>query len=118
MDQTHSDALVFFGATGDLAYKQIFPSLQRLAKRGKLEMCVIGVAKSGWGLDQFKAHAKKSLETHGGIDPVGFEKLMERLRYVDGDYADPKTFQQVRRSLAPRSIRSITWPSRQAFSAK
>jgi glucose-6-phosphate 1-dehydrogenase len=99
MDKVVSDALVFFGATGDLAYKQIFPSLQRLAKRGKLDMCVIGVAKSGWDLEQFKAHAKKSLETHGGIDPEGFDKLMNRLRYVDGDYADPKTFQQVRQEL-------------------
>jgi glucose-6-phosphate 1-dehydrogenase len=99
MDHPVSDALVFFGATGDLAYKQIFPSLQKLAKHGKLEMCVIGVAKSGWSLDQFKAHAKKSLETHGGIDPEGFDRLMSRLRYVDGDYADPKTFQQVRQEL-------------------
>lgn len=99
MDQTASDALVFFGATGDLAYKQIFPSLQRLAKRGKLDMCVIGVAKSGWDLTQFKIHARKSLETHGGIDPVGYPILMERLRYVDGDYADPATFQQVRKEL-------------------
>lgn len=99
MDQIASDALVFFGATGDLAFKQIFPSLQRLAKRGKLDMCVIGVAKSGWDLTQFKLHARKSLETHGGIDPVGYPILMERLRYVDGDYADPATFQQVRKEL-------------------
>ena len=112
MDQALSDALVFFGATGDLAYKQIFPSLQRLAKRGKLEMCVIGVAKSGWSLDQFKAHAKKSLETHGGIDPDGFDKLMSRLRYVDGDYADPATFQQVRKELgsAKRPLHYLAIP--------
>lgn len=94
-----SDALVFFGATGDLAYKQIFPSLQRLAKRDKLNIPVIGVAKSGWNLDQFKAHAKKSLEEHGGVDPEGFAKLMSHLRYVDGDYADASTFQQVRQEL-------------------
>ncbi len=99
MDKAVSDALVFFGATGDLAYKQIFPSLQRLARRGKLDMCVIGVAKSGWSLDKFKAHAKKSLEEHGGIDPVGFERLMARLQYVDGDYADSATFRQVRQHL-------------------
>jgi glucose-6-phosphate 1-dehydrogenase len=99
MDQPVSDALVFFGATGDLAYKQIFPSLQRLAKRGKLDMCVIGVAKSGWNLEQFKARATKSLEEHGGIDPEPYAKLMSRLRYVDGDYSDPLTFQQVRQEL-------------------
>ena len=99
MDKVVSDALVFFGATGDLAYKQIFPSLQRLARRDKLNIPVIGVAKSGWNLEQFKAHAQKSLETHGGLDPEGFPKLMSRLRYVDGDYADPATFQQVRQEL-------------------
>lgn len=99
MDQVASDALVFFGATGDLAYKQIFPSLQRLAKRGKLNMIVIGVAKSGWNLEQFKARATESLKTHGGIDPEGYPILMERLRYVDGDYADPSTFKQVRTEL-------------------
>jgi len=99
MDHAVSDSLVFFGATGDLAYKQIFPALQRLAKRGKLNMCVIGVAKSGWNLEQFKAHATKSLETHGGIDPEGYAILMNRLRYVDGDYADPATFQTVRAEL-------------------
>ncbi len=97
--QPYSDALVFFGATGDLAYKQIFPSLQRLAKRGKLAGPVIGVAKAGWNLDQLKARAKDSLETHGGLDPIGFDVLMSKLRYVDGDYKDPQTFQQVRQEL-------------------
>jgi glucose-6-phosphate 1-dehydrogenase len=99
VEQSISDALVFFGATGDLAYKQIFPSLQRLAKRDKLNMPVIGVAKSGWNLDQLKERARKSVEEHGGLDPVGFEKLMSRLRYVDGDYSDAATFCQVRKEL-------------------
>src|ERR1700712_3720512 len=94
-----SDALVFFGATGDLAYKQIFPSLQRLAKRDKLNVPVIGVAKSGWNLDQFKERARKSVEEHGGLDPVGFERLISRLCYVDGDYNDPETFKQVRKEI-------------------
>jgi glucose-6-phosphate 1-dehydrogenase len=94
-----SDALVFFGATGDLAYKQIFPSLQRLAKRDKLKGPVIGVAKSGWTLDDLKKRARESLETHGGVDPEGFDKLMARLRYVDGDYGDIATFLQVRKEL-------------------
>ena len=101
MTQPVSDALVFFGATGDLAYKQIFPSLQRLAKRDKLKGPVIGVAKSGWTLDDLKDRARKSLETHGGIDPEGFDKLMARLCYVDGDYSDVTTFRQVRKELGP-----------------
>jgi glucose-6-phosphate 1-dehydrogenase len=99
MDQPKSDALVFFGATGDLAYKQIFPSLQRLAKRGKLNCPVIGVAKAGWNLDQLKARCKDSVEKHGGADPEGLPALLEHLRYVDGDYADASTFAQVRKEL-------------------
>lgn len=99
LDQPQSDALVFFGATGDLAYKQIFPSLQRLAKRGKLNGPVIGVAKAGWNLDQLKARAKDSVEKHGGVDPQGLPKLLDRLCYVDGDYADDATFIEVRRQL-------------------
>jgi glucose-6-phosphate 1-dehydrogenase len=99
VDQPHSDALVFFGATGDLAYKQIFPSLQKLAKRGKLIGPVIGVAKAGWNLEQFKARAQDSIEKHGGIDPVGFPELIAKLRYVDGDYKDAQTFANVRKEL-------------------
>jgi glucose-6-phosphate 1-dehydrogenase len=99
VDQPHSDALVFFGATGDLAYKQIFPSLQKLAKRGKLVGPVIGVAKAGWNLEQFKQRAQDSIEKHGGIDPAGFSDLMGRLRYVDGDYNDIATFTNVRNEL-------------------
>jgi glucose-6-phosphate 1-dehydrogenase len=96
-EQPVSDALVFFGATGDLAYKQIFPSLQRLAKRDKLKGPVVGVAKSGWTLDDLKKRARDSVEQHGGLDPEGFDKLTKLLRYVDGDYADIATFQEVRK---------------------
>lgn len=99
MDATHSDALVFFGATGDLAYKKIFPSLQAMAKRGNLNVPVIGVAKSGWNLDQFRARARDSVEKHGGLDPVAFEKLNSLLHYVDGDYNDLSTFQALRKAL-------------------
>jgi glucose-6-phosphate 1-dehydrogenase len=95
----YSDAVVFFGATGDLAYKQIFPSLQKLAKRGKLTGPVIGVAKAGWNLDQLKQRAQDSVEKHGGVDPVGFPILLQKLRYVDGDYKDPATFAAVRTEL-------------------
>jgi glucose-6-phosphate 1-dehydrogenase len=99
MSAIHSDALVFFGATGDLAYKKIFPSLQAMLKRGHLTVPVIGVAKAGWNLDQFKARAKDSLEKHGGLDPAAWEKLSALLRYVDGDYKDPVTFQTLRKEL-------------------
>jgi glucose-6-phosphate 1-dehydrogenase len=99
VSQTHSDALVFFGATGDLAYKKIFPALQSMVKHGTLTIPVIGVAKAGWNLDQFKARAKDSLEKHGGLDQAAWEKLSSLLRYVDGDYADPATFFAVRKEL-------------------
>ena len=99
MSDTHSDALVFFGATGDLAYKKIFPALQAMIKRGSLNVPVIGVAKAGWNLDQLKARAKDSLEKHGGLDPAAWQKLEGLLRYVDGDYADAATFAQVKQQL-------------------
>jgi glucose-6-phosphate 1-dehydrogenase len=101
MNVSHSDALVFFGATGDLAYKKIFPALQAMIKRGHLDAPVVGVAKTGWKLEQLRARAKDSLEKHGGIDPVAFEKLSGLLRYVDGDYKDPATFQSLRKELGP-----------------
>jgi glucose-6-phosphate 1-dehydrogenase len=94
-----SDALVFFGATGDLAYKKIFPALQAMVKRGHLAVPVIGVAKAGWNLDQLKARARDSLEKHGGLDPAAFATLNGLLRYVDGDYKDPATFQAIRKEL-------------------
>jgi glucose-6-phosphate 1-dehydrogenase len=99
MSNEHSDALVFFGATGDLAYKKIFPALQGMAKRGNLNVRVVGVAKAGWNLDQLRARAKDSLEKHGGLDPAAFEKLSSNLRYVDGDYQDPATFEALRKEL-------------------
>jgi glucose-6-phosphate 1-dehydrogenase len=99
MSASHSDALVFFGATGDLAYQKIFPSLQAMAQRGRLDVPVIGVAKAGWGLDQLKARARDSVEQHGGLHPAAFDKLCGLLRYVDGDYQDPATFQTLRKEL-------------------
>lgn len=99
MTNSHSDALVFFGATGDLAYKKIFPSLQAMVKRGHLNVPVVGVAKAGWNLDQLRTRAKDSLEKHGGLDPAAFEKLIGLLRYVDGDYQDPSTFAALRKEL-------------------
>ncbi|HEX8882112.1 MAG TPA: glucose-6-phosphate dehydrogenase [Candidatus Acidoferrum sp.] len=99
MSNPHSDALVFFGATGDLAYKKIFPALQAMVKRGHLQVPVVGVAKAGWNVDRLRARARESLEKHGGVDAVAFEKLSSLLRYVDGDYQDPATFEALRREL-------------------
>lgn len=98
MSDSHSDALVFFGATGDLAYKKIFPALQAMVKRGHLDVPVIGVALSGT-LEQLRARARDSLETHGGVDAESFQKLSGLLRYVPGDYKDAATFQAVRKTL-------------------
>jgi glucose-6-phosphate 1-dehydrogenase len=99
MRNLQSDALVFFGATGDLAYKKIFPALQGMVKRGHLNVPVIGVAKAGWNLEQLRARAHDSLEKHGGVDSVAFEKLCRLLRYVDGDYQDRATFEALRKEL-------------------
>ena len=99
MTTHHSDALVFFGATGDLAYKKIFPALQAMLKRGHLNVPVIGVAKAGWSLDQLRERAHDSLEKHGGVDSAAFERLSSFLHYVDGDYQDPATFAALRREL-------------------
>jgi glucose-6-phosphate 1-dehydrogenase len=96
---TRSDAFVFFGATGDLAYKQIFPSLQAMVKAGTLDVPVIGVAKAGWNLNQLKKRAEASLEEHGGVDRRAFAKLKRLMRYVDGDYADPDTFRHLHEKL-------------------
>ena len=100
VDSQHADALVFFGATGDLAYKKIFPSLQAMVQRGVLHVPVIGVAKAGWGLDQLKARALASLNEHGGgADPDAWPRLASLLQYVDGDYADAATFRNLRAAL-------------------
>lgn len=95
----HSDALVFFGATGDLAHKKIFPALQAMVKRGTLNVPVIGVSRGHWSLDQLQARAKDSLEKHGGVDPEAFRKLCGLLRYVGGDYNEPATFQTLCQQL-------------------
>jgi glucose-6-phosphate 1-dehydrogenase len=99
MSEIHSDALVFFGATGDLAYKKIFPALQAMIKRGHLDIPVIGIARGGWSLDQLRARAKDSVEKHGGLDPAAFAKLSALLKYVSGDYGDRSTFDSLRKEL-------------------
>jgi glucose-6-phosphate 1-dehydrogenase len=99
MSAPQSDALVFFGATGDLAYKKIFPALQSMVRHHHLDVPVIGVAKAGWDLDRFKVRVRDSLEHHGGVDEAAYAKLCGLLRYVDGDYQDPATFQALRKEL-------------------
>jgi len=107
-----ADAFVFFGATGDLAYKKIFPALQALIKKGELKLPIIGVAKSGWGLEQLRARARESLEKNGGLDEAAYAQLVERLGYVDGDYNDPATFAQLRQAMgaAQRPLHYLAIP--------
>lgn len=99
MSTSQSDALVFFGITGDLAFKEIFPALQAMVKRGHVDVPVIGVGRSAWTTDQLRARARDSLKKHGDVDPVACEKLCGLLRYVSGDYSDPTTFQALRKEL-------------------
>jgi glucose-6-phosphate 1-dehydrogenase len=112
MSEDFSDAFVFFGASGDLAYKQIFPALQGLIKEGRLNCPVIGVAKSDWDLAKLKERAKDSLEKSGSFDQKAFEKLSSLLQYIDGDYADADTFTQLKKALgeAKRPIYYLAIP--------
>jgi glucose-6-phosphate 1-dehydrogenase len=112
MDESQADALVFFGATGDLAYKKIFPALQAMVQRGHLTVPVVGVARSGWTLDQLRARAQESVSKHECLDQSAFERLSRLLRYVDGDYADPGTFRALREALggARRPVHYLAIP--------
>jgi glucose-6-phosphate 1-dehydrogenase len=98
-ERPRSDALVFFGASGDLAYKKIFPALQSLVRRGRVDFKVVGVAKSGWTRDQLIERARASVTEYGGLDAEAFPKLASLLRYVDGDYNDRATFEKLRTEL-------------------
>jgi glucose-6-phosphate 1-dehydrogenase len=103
MANLDSDAFVFFGATGDLAYKQIFPALQALIRRGHFDMPIIGVARSAKGLDGLLARAHESIEKHGGVDSRAFAALSAKFQYVNGDYANQETFRQLRKALGGAS---------------
>ncbi|MGY0559466.1 glucose-6-phosphate dehydrogenase [Luteimonas sp. A277] len=107
-----SDAFVLFGATGDLAYRKIFPALQALVARGRFDMPVIGVARAGWTVDQLRERARDSLEHNGGVDEAAFARLSAQLRYIDGDYADAGTFERLRRELgvAQRPLHYLAIP--------
>jgi glucose-6-phosphate 1-dehydrogenase len=108
----HSDAFVFFGATGDLAYKKIFPALQAMIRRGHLDTPIIGVAKRDWTSEQLRDRARGSLEKHGGIDPDAFAKFSARLQYISGDYRDGGTYAQLRKALgsAARPLHYLAIP--------
>jgi glucose-6-phosphate 1-dehydrogenase len=107
-----SDALVFFGATGDLAYKQIYPALQAMARRGNLDLPVIGVGRSPWTDEQFRARARESVQDHGSLDEAAFAKLSARMHYVIGDYATEALYQDLRRALgnAARPLHYLAIP--------
>jgi glucose-6-phosphate 1-dehydrogenase len=107
-----SDAFVFFGATGDLAYKKIFPALHALVRRGELDMPIIGMARAGWDVDKLRERARASIEHGGGIDGPTFDKLAGLLRYVDGDYSSPVTYQKLKEALgaARRPIHYLAIP--------
>lgn len=99
MGTIQSDAFVFFGATGDLAYKKIFPSLLAMIQRGNLNIPVIGVAKAGWNLEQLRDRARHSIQEHSTMDEAAFAQLLGLLNYIDGDYADSDTFTRLRQAL-------------------
>ncbi len=99
MSGRQADAFVFFGGTGDLAYKKIFPALHRLTRGGRLDVPVICVARGGWNLDRLREYAREGVERHGVVDRDAFEKFARLLRYVGGDYDDPATYAALRREL-------------------
>lgn len=100
VENPKSDALVLFGITGDLAQRKIFPALQQLERRGRLDLPVIGVAREGRSREWLIEHARASLEEFGGgVDPEAFDRLAARLEYVPGDYSDLQTFQRLRDTL-------------------
>jgi glucose-6-phosphate 1-dehydrogenase len=103
MEKPRSDALVLFGASGDLTYKKIFPALQAIARRGKLDFLVVGVARSPMSTEQFIDRARASVTEHGGgEDAAAFQTLAAQLRYVTGEYGDPDTYARVGAKLAGR----------------
>jgi len=112
MEAAPSDALVFFGASGDLAFKQIFPALLGLVGDEGVDVPIVGVAKAGWTVDDLRARAKASIEEHGRSDPAKLARLLALLRYVDGDYNDPQTFAQLKQALgtAKRPLHYLAIP--------
>ena len=112
MTAPSSDALVFFGATGDLAYKKIFPAMQAMIRHGDLDIPIVGMARGGWTLDRLRDRARDSLEQNGGVDADAFAKLSAQLKYVDGDYGDPATYERLKQALggAARPLHYLAIP--------
>ena len=112
METAQSDALVFFGASGDLAFKQIFPALLGLVAEEGIDVPIVGVAKAGWTVEQLRARAKESVESHGSFDAAALARLTALMRYVDGDYNDPKTFSALKQALgsAKRPVHYLAIP--------
>src|SRR6476469_249606 len=112
MEAAQSDALVFFGASGDLAFKQIFPALLGLVGDEGVSVPIVGVAKAGWTVEQLKGRATASIKQHGGADSAKFDKLLGLLRYVDGDYNAPQTFEKLKQALggAKRPLHYLAIP--------
>ncbi|HET9013929.1 MAG TPA: glucose-6-phosphate dehydrogenase [Gemmatimonadaceae bacterium] len=99
MSDPRADALVLFGATGDLAYQQIFPALHAMARRGRLDVPVIAVARQSWTAGQLRERVRDSLTHHGGVDSAAYETLAARLSYVAGDYQDASSFERLHAAL-------------------
>jgi len=108
----HSDAFVFFGATGDLAYKKIFPALQAMIQHGELDFPIVGIARAGWSLDKLRMRARDSVKNNGGIDEAAFARLAAQLLFVDGDYSDKSTYDRLREALggAERPLHYLAIP--------
>ncbi|MEI9937637.1 MAG: glucose-6-phosphate dehydrogenase [Pseudomonadota bacterium] len=100
MASPRSDALIFFGATGDLAHKQIWPALFALTKSGRLDVPVIAVGRKPIGTEAIRAKAKQSIEHTGHFDAGTFERLSQRVSYVAVDYDQPQSFQAIKQALA------------------
>jgi len=112
MTASSSDTFVFFGATGDLAFKKIFPALQAMTRRGDLDIPVIGMAREGWTLDRLLERARDSLAQNGGVDEAAFATLSTHLQYVNGDYRDPATYERLKHALgdAKRPLHYLAIP--------
>src|ERR1700753_1581838 len=113
MERKDSDSLVIFGATGDLCYKKIYPALYNLVRRGHLSVPVIGVARAGWNSEKLADRVRDSVKhSTQEVDEKALSKLLELLRYVDGDYTKPETFNALKKCLgdAQRPLNYLAIP--------